>query len=187
VASLYDICACFIRGSLPYLRFVTSTCSTYFRAERMLFRPVIMCILQQALVLMSNLTLRTWGERNADDGNNRGALHYMLLYGLWILLSTIAGLVSTILIWVICGLKSARKLHDKMLHAVLRAPLSFFENTPTGAIPVRRTLRKLLTNIRAYSQPVLSGCIRRRPSLGSRSTRHATLFRHLVVNLLATT
>jgi ATP-binding cassette, subfamily C (CFTR/MRP), member 1 len=91
-----------------------------------------MCILQQALVLLSNLTLRTWGERNAEHGNNTEAFHYVLIYGLYCLLGTVAGLISAILIWVLCGLKSARKLHDKMLHAVLRAPLSFFENTPTG-------------------------------------------------------
>jgi ATP-binding cassette subfamily C (CFTR/MRP) protein 1 len=101
---------------------------------------VLTSMLQQVLVLLSNLTLRTWGEMNAEYGDNRGAFGYVLLYGLWCLLGTLAGMTSVILIWVFCSLKSARKLHDSMLHAVLRAPLSFFENTPTGTClksPVR--------------------------------------------------
>jgi ATP-binding cassette subfamily C (CFTR/MRP) protein 1 len=82
-----------------------------------------MCILQQGLVLISNLTLRTWGERNAGYGDNTGAFRYVLLYGLWCLLGTLAGLISSIAIWVVCGLRSARRLHDSMLHALLRLPL----------------------------------------------------------------
>lgn len=33
-----------------------------------------------------------------------------------------------------CMLKSSQRLHDDMVHAVLRAPVSFFDTNPTGRI-----------------------------------------------------
>jgi ABC-type multidrug transport system fused ATPase/permease subunit len=132
MACIHNICQrCFCSS----LRDIQYASPHVYTLRYLLTKSVVATsILQQVLVLLSNLTLRTWAERNADYGNNRGAFYLVLLYGLWCLLGTLAGLTSSILIWVLCGLKSARKLHDSMLHAVLRAPLSFFENTPTGML-----------------------------------------------------
>jgi ATP-binding cassette subfamily C (CFTR/MRP) protein 1 len=89
-----------------------------------------MSVLQQVLILLSNLTLRRWSSAS-EDGEDK-SLHFLLVYGGFCLLGTLAGLISALLIWVFCGLKSARHLHDQMLNALLHAPLSFFQLNPTG-------------------------------------------------------
>lgn len=69
-------------------------------------------ILQQAASVFANLTLRSLGEHNREMGNNSGMLKYLIIYGLFSFSSTILGGVSAILMWVLCGLRSARRLHD---------------------------------------------------------------------------
>ncbi|RDB20896.1 Metal resistance protein YCF1 [Hypsizygus marmoreus] len=91
-------------------------------------------VLQQAASVMANLTLRSWGEHNREVGSNKGMMKYLIVYGLFSLSATLLGGVSAILMWVFCALRSARRLHDGMLNSLMRAPLSFFELTPTGRI-----------------------------------------------------
>ncbi|TFK44584.1 metal resistance protein YCF1 [Crucibulum laeve] len=95
---------------------------------------IIATISQQGASVLATLTLRYWGEHNQETGSNAGMFRYLLVYGLFSLSSTILGGISAILMWVFCALRSARRLHDSMLGALMRAPLSFFELTPTGRI-----------------------------------------------------
>ncbi|EMD38835.1 hypothetical protein CERSUDRAFT_92869 [Gelatoporia subvermispora B] len=95
---------------------------------------VVACIAQQLASLAGNNVLRAWGEHNRKVGDNEDAFGYLLNYGLFSLSSTILGAIAAILIWVLCSIRSAQHLHDSMLYAVMRAPLSFFELTPTGRI-----------------------------------------------------
>ncbi|KAF9457511.1 multidrug resistance-associated ABC transporter [Collybia nuda] len=91
-------------------------------------------VLQQAASVFANLTLRSWGEHNREMGANRGVMKYLVIYGLFSFSATILGGASAVLMWVLCALRSARRLHDGMLDALMRAPLSYFELTPTGRI-----------------------------------------------------
>ncbi|KAF8740000.1 hypothetical protein AX14_009122 [Amanita brunnescens Koide BX004] len=91
-------------------------------------------VAQQGASLLATLTLRYWSEHNRAVGDNSGMLGYLGAYGLFSLLATILGGVSSIVMWVFCGLRSAKQLHDSMLDALLRAPLSFFELTPMGRV-----------------------------------------------------
>ncbi|KXN89408.1 Metal resistance protein YCF1 [Leucoagaricus sp. SymC.cos] len=91
-------------------------------------------IAQQATSVFATFTLRYWGEHNREQGNNDGMFKYLFLYGMFSLSSCLLGAVSSILMWVYCALRSARRLHDKMLDSLVKAPLSFFELTPTGRI-----------------------------------------------------
>lgn len=108
---------------------------------------LIATVAQQAMSVFATFTLRYWGEHNQMNGNNSGMFKYLLAYGLFSLSSSILGAISAILLWVYCTLRSARHLHDsvrsshslsfntniiQMLDSLLRAPLSFFELTPTG-------------------------------------------------------
>ncbi|KAH9946530.1 metal resistance protein YCF1 [Amylocystis lapponica] len=95
---------------------------------------VLSTILSQITSVAGNNTLRAWGEHNLSTGDNEGAFKYLLGYGLFSLSSTMLGAAAALLIWVLCGIRSAKRLHDSMLHAVMRAPMSFFELTPTGRI-----------------------------------------------------
>lgn len=71
-------------------------------------------VLQQAASVFANLTLRSWGEHNREMGNNSGMLQYLIIYGLFSFSSTMLGGISAILMWVLCGLRSARRLHDSV-------------------------------------------------------------------------
>ena len=105
---------------------------------------------QQVAAVLSTLTLRYWGEHNRQVGTNEGMFKYLLLYGSFSLSASVLGGLSAVIMWVYCALRSARKLHDsvrcrhssflsfilivflQMLYSLMRAPLSFFELTPTG-------------------------------------------------------
>ncbi|KAJ2933863.1 hypothetical protein H1R20_g3220, partial [Candolleomyces eurysporus] len=89
---------------------------------------------QQVSAVLSTLTLRYWGEHNRQVGTNEGMFKYLLLYGSFSLSASVLGGFSAVIMWVYCALRSARKLHDSMLHSLMRAPLTFFELTPTGRI-----------------------------------------------------
>ena len=73
-------------------------------------------ISQQGASLLATLTLRYWSEHNRAVGNNSGMLAYLSAYGLFSLLATILGGVASILMWVFCGLRSAKQLHDSVSH-----------------------------------------------------------------------
>ncbi|OJA12951.1 hypothetical protein AZE42_07484 [Rhizopogon vesiculosus] len=95
---------------------------------------VLATVLQQAVSVISTVMLRLWGENNREAGNNGLADKYFLGYGVFSLASIILGACAALLIWVFCSLRSSKHLHDSMLNSVMRAPLSFFETTPTGRI-----------------------------------------------------
>jgi len=73
---------------------------------------LVATILQQAASVFANLTLRNWGEHNREMGDNSGMAGYLIIYGLFSFSSTILGGISAILMWVLCALRSARRLHD---------------------------------------------------------------------------
>ncbi|KAJ7767456.1 multidrug resistance-associated ABC transporter [Mycena maculata] len=93
---------------------------------------MLAAVSQQAMTLLGNLTLRSWGEHNREMGDNSGMFKYLLVYGLFSLSSTLLGGASNIVMWILCSLRSSKRLHDAMLTSLLNAPLGFFELTPTG-------------------------------------------------------
>ncbi|KAF5362251.1 hypothetical protein D9756_002523 [Leucocoprinus leucothites] len=95
---------------------------------------ILSIISQQATSVLATFTLRYWGEHNREQGNNNGMFMYLLLYGVFSLSSCLLGGLSSVLMWVFCALRSAKRLHDSMLDSLIKAPLSFFELTPTGRI-----------------------------------------------------
>ncbi|KAI3619753.1 metal resistance protein ycf1 [Moniliophthora roreri] len=122
------------RVYLEYIKAASKTGSFMF---------LIMTIASQAASLMGNLVLRSWGEHNREVGSNDGMFKYLLVYGLATLSSVLLSGSSSIVIWVLCSVRSARRLHDAMLDALLRAPLSYFELTPSG----RRILARMFQNL----------------------------------------
>jgi len=91
-------------------------------------------IAQQAASLLASFVLRYWGEHNREMGSNSGIFPYLIGYGSFSLFSIILGGLASTIMWVFCGLRGARFLHDSMLNALLCAPLTFFELTPIGRI-----------------------------------------------------
>ncbi|KAG7444271.1 metal resistance protein YCF1 [Guyanagaster necrorhizus] len=111
-----------------YLEYIHAASKTGFS----LFLAAI--IAQQASSVLGNLVLRSWGEHNREMGTNAGMLKYLIIYGAVSLSSILLGGAAAILMWVLCSLRSARRLHDAMLNSLIHAPLTFFELTPTGRI-----------------------------------------------------
>ncbi|TFY72025.1 hypothetical protein EVG20_g1007 [Dentipellis fragilis] len=91
-------------------------------------------ILNQVLGILANIVLKSWAEHNREHGSNSDASKYLLIYGSLSLSSTIISGLAAIFIWVLCSLRSSKQLHDSMLYSVIRAPLTFFELTPSGRI-----------------------------------------------------
>ncbi|CAE6457349.1 unnamed protein product [Rhizoctonia solani] len=108
----------------------------YFEASSApgVFAYVLCMVAQQGCAILSNVALKMWGNHNQEAGDNSGLGYFLILYGTLALASTLFSFVASVLQWVFCAIKSARSLHDAMLLAVVRAPLSFFEQTPMGRI-----------------------------------------------------
>ncbi|KAK7030741.1 P-loop containing nucleoside triphosphate hydrolase protein [Favolaschia claudopus] len=87
---------------------------------------------QQAMTLLGNLALRSWGEHNHEAGDNTSMIKYLFIYGLFALSATILGGVSNVVMWILCSLRSSKRLHDSMLASLMNAPLGYFELTPAG-------------------------------------------------------
>ncbi|KAG6861347.1 hypothetical protein C0995_001326 [Termitomyces sp. Mi166 len=81
-------------------------------------------VLQQAASVLANFTLRDWGEHNREAGSNQGMLQYLVIYGIFSFSSTLLGGVSSVLIWVLCALRSAKRLHDGGMCRTLAVCLS---------------------------------------------------------------
>jgi ATP-binding cassette, subfamily C (CFTR/MRP), member 1 len=91
-----------------YLRYLKAASRLGF------FAFVIATLLQQAVSVLANITLRNLGEHNQESGDNSGMFGYLLSYGLFSLASIILGGVAAILLWALCTVKSARYLHDSV-------------------------------------------------------------------------
>ncbi|KAJ8094347.1 hypothetical protein PM082_010781 [Marasmius tenuissimus] len=108
-----------------YIKAASKTASFFF---------VLLSVLSQILSVLANLVLRSWGEHNREEGSNAGMFRFLLLYGICSLSSVLLSGGSAMLVWVFCGIRSARRLHDLMLDALIRTSLGYFEITPTGRI-----------------------------------------------------
>lgn len=87
----------------------------------------------QALQVGSNYWM-AWASPPTSETEPHMEMSFVLL--IYILLavgSSLCVLLRSSLV-VIAGLSTAQKLFTTMLHSVLRAPMSFFDSTPTGRI-----------------------------------------------------
>ncbi|KAI7899459.1 multi drug resistance-associated protein MRP [Cokeromyces recurvatus] len=82
----------------------------------------------------SNIWLKYWSGKNLEEGTNRDIWLNLGIYAIIGWSSTIFAFSQTMIMWVFCGIRSARFLHNSMLNTVLRTPMSFFDTTPLGRI-----------------------------------------------------
>jgi ATP-binding cassette subfamily C (CFTR/MRP) protein 1 len=73
---------------------------------------VIVTILQQAMQIFGTFALKHWSEGNRESGENRSAMKYLWAYGVLSLSATILNSAGSILILVLCSLRSSKHLHD---------------------------------------------------------------------------
>jgi ATP-binding cassette subfamily C (CFTR/MRP) protein 1 len=73
---------------------------------------VIFAILQQAMQIFGTFALKYWSEGNRESGENKSAVKFLWAYGLLSLSATMLNCLGSILILVLCSLRSSKHLHD---------------------------------------------------------------------------
>ncbi|EGT53593.1 hypothetical protein CAEBREN_25075 [Caenorhabditis brenneri] len=127
------------------------------------------------VMIMRSLWLSDWSNENAEIKKSGGAylnatgggmfsvetrlIVYAGFGGLEMLLLALAFTVLTI-----GSLRASYGLHAPLIHALLRAPISFFDTTPIGRIINRLSrdldvIDKLQDNIRMCTQTLLNACM----------------------------
>ncbi|XP_046577415.1 multidrug resistance-associated protein 1-like [Haliotis rubra] len=118
---------------------------TYFRAIGLL--PMLIAMVMYALFQATSVTSTTWLSKWTDDtslgnlttlpSNSTARMekneYYIGIYGALGLVQTTFIMVFSFL-WNLRTVKASGTLHSNMLKNVLRAPMSFFDTTPTGRI-----------------------------------------------------
>ncbi len=78
------------------------------------FLFVFMVVLQQAFQILSTFALKYWSEGNRESGENKSAVKFLWVYGLLSLSSVISSCMGSILLLVLCSLRSSKQLHDSV-------------------------------------------------------------------------
>ncbi|KAM6551932.1 hypothetical protein CsatB_001740 [Cannabis sativa] len=93
---------------------------------------LLLCYLSTEVLRVSSSTwLSFWTDQSKSTSYKPG--FYILIYALLSFGQVSVTLANSF--WLIMSsLRAARRLHDTMLHAILRAPMVFFHTNPTGRI-----------------------------------------------------
>ncbi|KAJ1856297.1 hypothetical protein GGH12_004868 [Coemansia sp. RSA 1822] len=104
--------------------------------------------------ICANMWLKHWASSNAGTDLNLGpfstdadpnssllystaahsVFYYLLIYGGLGLLGASMSSLQSLLLRTRCTIRASTKIHQDMLHSVLRSPMSFFDTTPIGRI-----------------------------------------------------
>ncbi|AAS54536.2 AGR047Wp [Eremothecium gossypii ATCC 10895] len=97
---------------------------------------VFLCVLTLSMFLsvMGGVWLKHWSEVNTRYGYNPNVALYLGVYFMFGLGASLSTLIQSAILWIYCSIHASVYLHESMLAAVLRAPMSFFETTPIGRI-----------------------------------------------------
>jgi len=87
----------------------------------------------QVSSVSSNILLSAWSDDRSADTDVARRNFYLTFYGV------LGGLQSlfiflAIMVMTFGTIKASRQLHNNLLKNILRAPMSFFDTTPTGRI-----------------------------------------------------
>jgi ATP-binding cassette subfamily C (CFTR/MRP) protein 1 len=80
---------------------------------------VLMVALQQALQIFSTFALKHWSEANRENGENKSAVKFLWVYGILSLSSSMSSSIGSILMLVLCSLRSSKHLHDSVRSSAL--------------------------------------------------------------------
>ncbi|KAI9339681.1 P-loop containing nucleoside triphosphate hydrolase protein [Obelidium mucronatum] len=79
-----------------------------------------------------DLVLRGWMKQESVEPEN--VMTRLMVYGGIGLLYAGSFVFQTIFVWIFCGIRSARILHQDMLENIVKLPQSYFDTTPLGRI-----------------------------------------------------
>ncbi|XP_075666925.1 ABC transporter C family member 12-like isoform X3 [Castanea sativa] len=93
---------------------------------------LFMCyLLTEGLRILSSTWLSFWTDQSTSESYRPG--YYILIYAL-LSFGQVAVTLANSYWLIISSLRGAKRLHDAMLHSILRAPMIFFNTNPTGRI-----------------------------------------------------
>ncbi|XP_029433018.1 multidrug resistance-associated protein 1-like isoform X2 [Rhinatrema bivittatum] len=97
---------------------------------------MLLSVTQQTAASCYNYWIGLWADDPIVNGTQQ---HTQLRLGVYSFLGIIQGfgLFATSAAVILGGVSVSRHLHSKLLHSVLRCPLSFFERTPSGNLTNR--------------------------------------------------
>lgn len=84
--------------------------------------------------ILNNYWLKKWAEKNAEIGSNSDALHYIAIYAILGMGTSVLTALRGIIFWIYLGIRGGRIIHERMARTVMKAPMNFFERTPVGRI-----------------------------------------------------
>ncbi|XP_055802160.1 ABC transporter C family member 12-like isoform X4 [Solanum dulcamara] len=87
--------------------------------------------LSEILRVLSSTWLSVWTKTSSSKSN--GAGFYILVYAILSFSQVIVTLANSFWL-IISSLNAAKRIHDSMLHSILRAPMVFFHTNPSGRI-----------------------------------------------------
>lgn len=73
---------------------------------------VLVTVLQQVMLIFGTFALKHWSEGNRESGGNKSAIRFLWAYGLLSLSATMMNSLGSILMLVLCSLRSSKHLHD---------------------------------------------------------------------------
>jgi hypothetical protein len=85
----------------------------------------------QGITVLANWWLTYWSHAATPDDQSQ--MHFLRIYGIISGSAVVADFLRMAIV-VLLGLQAARTLFAKMLDSILRAPMSFFDTTPTGRL-----------------------------------------------------
>ncbi|PON71683.1 ATP-binding cassette containing protein [Parasponia andersonii] len=91
----------------------------------------IFYLLTEVFRVLSSTWLSFWTDQSQSSSYEPE--FFVLVYALLSLGQVTATLANSFWL-IICSLHAAKRLHDAMLHSILRAPMVFFHSNPTGRV-----------------------------------------------------
>ncbi|KAF9200744.1 hypothetical protein BGZ49_009020, partial [Haplosporangium sp. Z 27] len=87
----------------------------------------------QACQISTNFWLRYWVSAD-ERGDERSIAYYLGGYSILVAIFLVVDVANSYMANVVCGLRGATTLYNRLLSRVLRMPMSFFDTTPMGRI-----------------------------------------------------
>ncbi|CAJ1342042.1 unnamed protein product [Effrenium voratum] len=132
-ASVLETAESSVLGSLHYKTFVYYFGSgRYFPGLALLVLVLSSMLLVEFLRIYADHFMGTWAARDATNTEAESSADFRT-YCIWIG-AAVVGVFARALLVVRITIKSSRELHSRVLVRLMKAPLSFFDETPRGRI-----------------------------------------------------
>ncbi|TGZ81048.1 ABC transporter family protein [Ascodesmis nigricans] len=95
---------------------------------------MVCLVASQVASVGGSLWLKKWSEVNSREGHNPEVGKYIGVYFALGVGAAALTVVQSLVMWIFCAIRAAKKLHDKMAVSIFRSPMQFFETTPAGRI-----------------------------------------------------